>query len=184
MAKLIGTGKDPRFPKGQDYDVPEQDLQHHVDAHLGEPVEPGNEAYAVHRGYDTIAVDASEPPGIGGEESTVYGRPPTQGELGTSSRAAARVETTAGPGKEAQSAEAVVGQKQKEAERVGEGSGQADQGSDPEGSGSSDSDGDSGGLSKLSREELNERAEKAGVEDPKSLSNKDEVIAAIRKAEG
>lgn len=97
MAKLIGTGKDPRFPQGQDYDVNELDLDHHIEAGLGEPVEPGTEAYASHRGYDTIAADP-------GEE---VGRPPTQEDYLGASRVSARIETTAFPG-EALSAEAAI----------------------------------------------------------------------------
>lgn len=118
MAKLIGTGKDPRFPKGQDYDVPEQELQHHIDAQLGDPVEPGFEASAVHRGRDTIAEDQLA------ESDPIQGRPPTQEELGFSSRVAARVETTAGSGSEMEDAESVVKAKREDAEEtetVGEG---------------------------------------------------------------
>lgn len=39
-------------------------------------------------------------------------------------------------------------------------------------------------LSDLTREELNERAEEAGVEDPEDLPNKEAVIDAINEAEG
>ena len=39
-------------------------------------------------------------------------------------------------------------------------------------------------LSDLSRDELNTRAEEAGVENPEDLGNKSEVIAAIEEAEG
>jgi hypothetical protein len=177
MAKLIGTGKDPRFPEGQDYDVPDFELEHHVRNGLGDPVEPGFEASAVHRGRDTIAEDQLA------ESDPVQGRPPNQDEVGSASRVAARVETTATPGKRPASADKAVEHARSRAETVGESSGDAGGAVDPEAEGGHEAS-SGGGLSKLSRDELNDRAKRAGVEDPESYRTKDDLAAAVREREG
>lgn len=86
MAKLIGTGKDPRMPEGVDYDVLDEDAEAHVRAGLGEgPVDAATERHLIHRSQERII--AHDPASGVGRAPDVRG--------GYVSNAAARIDKTA-----------------------------------------------------------------------------------------
>jgi hypothetical protein len=61
MPKLMGTGKDPRMPKGQDYDVFDAEVDIHVENGLGKLIPAGKENATVFKSsYDLIDTDPAE----------------------------------------------------------------------------------------------------------------------------